>query len=320
MLLDAAYGRITRLESLSFEQALALADFPDLEALCGLANRIRSYFLGKKVETCSIMNAKSGRCSENCKWCAQSAHWTTGAPVYGYVNAAQACEQARHSKAYGIQRFSLVTSGRAVNDRDLETLAEAFEQMRALGGVGLCGSFGLLTKPQLLRLKEAGMTRYHCNLETAPSKFPELCTTHTFEEKISTLRAAREIGLEICSGGIIGMGETRRQRVELAIAVRDVGAVSVPVNILQPIPGTPLANVPPLSQEEILRAFAIFRLVNPQAHIRFAGGRAAIRERQEAALRSGVSAILMGDMLTTIGSSVEEDFKMLKAMGYDAKV
>ncbi len=265
------------------------------------------------------MNAKSGRCSENCKWCAQSAHWNTEAPVYPCVDAEQARAQAARARGQGIGRFSLVTSGRALNEGDLENLLAAFEKMRAMGGVGLCGSFGLLAKPQLTRLKEAGMTRYHCNLETAPSKFSQLCTTHSIEEKLRTLKAAREVGLEICSGGIIGMGETRRQRVELAFAVREAGANSVPINILQPIKGTPLENIEPISQEEILRTFAVFRLVNPRAHIRFAGGRAAIGERQQEALRSGVSAVLMGDMLTTLGSSVDEDFAMFREMGYDTQ-
>ena len=161
------------------------------------------------------------------------------------------------------------------------------------------------------------MTRFHCNLETAPSYFPSLCTTHTIGDKIVAIKAARSAGLSICSGGIIGMGETYAQRVELADTLAGLGVDSIPLNILQPIKGTPLENTPPLTRDEILLAFAVFRLMNPRAHIRFAGGRSAIRDFQETALRSGASAILMGDMLTTVGSSIDEDFKMLSRLGYE---
>ena len=161
------------------------------------------------------------------------------------------------------------------------------------------------------------MERFHCNLETAPSKFPELCSTHTIDDKIAAISAARAAGMSICSGGIIGMGETMRQRVELACKLREIGADSIPVNILQPIKNTPLENAASLSKEEILKTFAIFRLINPSAHIRFAGGRLSIKNFQEEALHSGVSGILMGDMLTTVGSDVSEDFAMLSRMGYE---
>ncbi len=263
------------------------------------------------------MNARSGRCSENCKWCAQSAHYSTGCGVYDYVSADDALEHAEFFKKRGVRRFSLVTSGRSVSDADLQKLCDAFEKMRDMGGIELCGSFGLLTKPQFERLAAAGMTRFHCNLETAPSYFPKLCTTHTIEDKIASIGAARSAGLSICSGGIIGMGESFAQRVELADTLAKLDVDSIPMNILQPIKGTPLENTPPLPTDEILLAFAVFRLTNPRAHIRFAGGRAAIRGVQERALRSGVSAILMGDMLTTVGSSLDSDFKMLDRLGYE---
>ena len=302
---------------LSYDEAIELSKKLPLPELCLMADRVRTHFLGREVDTCSIMNARSGRCSENCKWCAQSAHHNTGCEISDYVTVEDALKHAKYSKSKGIRRFSLVTSGRSVSDADIKKLAAAFSEMSKLGGIALCGSFGLLNEGQFRILKAAGMSRFHCNLETAPSKFPELCSTHTIEDKIQSIKAARRAGLSICSGGIIGMGETFEQRVELAATLSGLEVDSIPVNILQPIKGTPLESQPPLPQDEILKAFAVFRLLNPGAHIRFAGVRAAIRERQEEALKSGISAILMGDMLTTVGSAVDEDFKMLDRLGYE---
>lgn len=302
---------------LSYEEALDFCQTEPLGSLCKIADNVRRHFLGVKVETCSIMNAKSGKCSENCKWCAQSAHNPTGCEVYGCVSPEEAFECGLESKRRGIKRFSLVTSGRTLSEPDLQRIVSAFDKLRGIDGLALCGSFGLLTKPQFERLRAAGMTRFHCNLETAPSYFPKLCTTHTTEDKIASIRAARSAGMSVCSGGIIGMGESFAQRVELACALRDLDVDSIPVNILQPIKNTPLENVPPLSPDEILRSFAAFRLVNPRAHIRFAGGRLSIKNFQERALGAGVSAILMGDMLTTVGSGIDEDFKMLSRLGYE---
>lgn len=302
---------------LSADEALALMQNAQPAELYSAANQVREYFLGKHVDTCSIMNARSGRCSENCKWCAQSAHNKTGCEVYDTVSSDAACEAAQKSKAAGIRRFSLVTSGRTLSETDVEKMCEAFEKIRKNSEIELCGSFGLLSQSALLRLKDAGMTRVHCNLETAPSKFVELCTTHSIDDKIATLQAARSVGMSLCSGGIIGMGETREQRVELAVTLSNLQVDSIPINILQPIKGTPLENTPPLPPEEILKTFAIFRLINPRAHIRFAGGRLAIKDVQKTALQAGVSSILMGDMLTTVGSGIADDFKMLDALGYE---
>lgn len=302
---------------LSRDEALELCGKLELDRLCEAADRVRRRFLGTEVDTCAIMNARSGACSEDCKWCAQSARHNTGCAVYGCVSPAEALRHARRARESGIKRFSLVTSGRSLSDADFNAVLEALCEISKLGGISICASLGLLDESRLGRLKNAGVERYHCNLETAPSKFPELCTTHTVADKITVLSAARRVGLSVCSGGIIGMGETRAQRVELACALVDIGADSIPVNILQPIKGTPLENLEPLTKDEILRTFAVFRLVNPRAHIRFAGGRAAIASAQETALRSGVSALIVGDMLTTAGARVADDFKMLERLGYD---
>ena len=301
---------------ISEEFALEIAQKAPKDKLYAAADEIRKFFLGNKVETCSIMNAHSGRCSENCKWCAQSAHYKTGVKEYGYSTAQEALKNAKHAKEKRVQRFSLVTSGRKVPESRTEELAGIYAEMRKLG-IALCGSFGLLSRDQLKILKDAGMTRYHCNLEAAPSYFPKLCSTHTIEEKLRTLAFAKELGYEICCGGIIGMGENLAQRLELAFAISKIEPDSIPLNVLQPIKGTPLENTLPLSEDEILTAFAMFRIINPKAHIRFAGGRSAFINRQRDALKAGASALLVGDMLTTVGSNIDSDYKMLSEMGYD---
>jgi len=314
---ETIYNRIITGGKIDFAEALSLAVNADREKLYELANRLREHYLGKYVETCSIMNAKSGLCSEDCKWCAQSARYNTGVETYGYVSARAAYAEAKRAADNKVARFSLVTSGRTVSDADVERLANAFRGMGEIGGIELCGSFGLLSKKQLQTLKDAGLTRYHCNLESAPSFFPKLCGTHTIADKLATISAARELGIEVCCGGIIGMGETLEQRVEMAFAIGETGAVSIPLNVLQPIKGTPLENSTPLSADEILTAFAIFRIVNPKAHIRFAGGRSAFKDVQDVALMAGASAMLVGDMLTTVGSNIKEDYEMLSKLGYE---
>ena len=211
----------------------------------------------------------------------------------------------------------MVTSGRTLSARDTEHICEIYASLKENVNIRLCASLGLLTKEQLAKLKESGVERYHCNLETAPSFFPTLCSTHTTEEKLRTIGWAREVGMSICSGGIIGMGETAEQRVEFAVAVRDAGAVSVPVNVLNPIPGTPLEHVAPLTDEEVLTAIAMVRIVNPEVDVRLAGGRTVIRHIQEKALRCGVSALIVGDMLTTAGMDIDSDKAMFKKSGFE---
>ncbi len=302
--------------AISFEEAITLSEIEDKEALYALAGELRLHFLGRNFDTCSIMNARSGRCSEDCKWCAQSACYHTKVEVYPLVSLNEVMEQACYHAKQGARRFSLVTSGRAVNSAETQRLAEIYRAVKKEVPVKLCASLGLLNKEQLQLLRESGVERYHCNLETAPSFFSSLCTTHTVEQKIQTLRWAREAGLKICSGGIIGMGENMKQRIELAFALRDLKADSIPVNILNPIPGTPLENMPPLTDEEILVTFALFRIINPTAHIRFAGGRSKILHIQEKAMQSGISAALIGNLLTTVGPDMENDRQTIERLGF----
>lgn len=312
----ALRDRITAGYRLTYDEAVALAAGTPTDELCALAGSLREHFGGKRFDTCSIMNARSGRCSEDCKWCSQSKFHRTDIDVYPLVGEAETLEMALYNDRKGIRRFSLVTSGRAMSDAEIERSCRIFEAVASQTGLSLCASMGLLNKEQLAQLRRSGVERYHCNLETAPSYFPELCSTHTTEEKIRTIRWAQEAGMQVCSGGIIGMGESMEQRIELAVTLRDLGIRSVPLNVLNPIKGTKLENIPALGDDEALKSFAIFRIINPEADLRFAGGRILIKHLERRLLHSGVSASIMGDMLTTSGSEIDRDKEMLAEEGF----
>ena len=267
-----------------------------------MARKVSAESAPRRFDLCSIINAKSGRCPEDCKWCAQSAHYHTGAQEYGLVSEEECLRHARVNEASGIGRFSLVTSGRKLSDREVDEVCARVRFLRGKCGISFCASLGLLSEDSLRKLYEAGVTRYHCNLEAAPSFFPTLCTT----------------GMDICSGGIIGMGESEEQRIELAFTLKKLDVRSIPLNILSPIPGTPLENVAPISEEEILRCIALFRLIHPTAWLRFAGGRARLsRQTVLEAMRIGINSAIAGDLLTTVGSKVAEDQELIKQAGYE---
>ena len=317
--IDELKERVLSGGEISAEEAYRLAELADeqQDALWQAAGEITRKFCPQVFDSCSIVNARSGRCSENCKWCAQSAHYHTSCDVYPLISREECMRVADYNRAQGIRRFSLVTSGRTMRGADLDRACEYFREMAAKGGMDLCASMGLLGREELQKLRDAGVTRYHCNLEAAPSFFPSLCSTHSIEDKIATINLAREVGLEVCSGGIIGMGETRRQRVELALTLRRVQPASIPLNILCPIPGTPLQDAEPLSGEEILTTIALFRFVHPHVAIRFAGGRRKLpRELQVKALQTGMNGGIVGDLLTTVGSTVADDRRLASTAGY----
>ncbi|SFN04028.1 biotin synthase [Formivibrio citricus] len=313
--IEALKQRVLAGGQITPEEALSLSETSEKEALYTAADAIRAHFSGQKIDLCSIMNAQSGRCSEDCKWCSQSVHFKTGVPEYSLVSAEEAVKLAQENSRQGVGRFSLVTSGRALKPKQIQEACKIYEAIRKDCDIALCASMGLLRTPELQKLKDAGVERYHCNIETAPSHFPTLCTTHTFEEKQRTIREAQALGMKICSGGIFGMGETMAQRIEMAFVLREMEIDSIPINILNPIEGTPLAGSSPLSDDEILVTIALFRFINPTAHLRFAGGRNLIFHIQEKALSAGVSAALVGDYLTTLGASVEQDKAMFERMG-----
>jgi len=302
---------------ISYDEAVELAKYPDKDLLCAAANSIREKFCGNELDTCSIINARSGMCSEDCKWCAQSGRHKTGIETYPMKSSDEVFDCAAQNDIKGVKRFSMVTSGRRVEKKEMEKFCEMYRRIHENTGLKLCASMGLIGKEEMLMLKEAGVSRYECNLETASSFFPQLCTTHTSEEKKATLRLALECGMDICSGGIIGMGESMEQRIELACELRELGVKSVPINILNPIKGSALENAEPLSNEEILTTMAIFRFVLPDAFIRFAGGRINMGENlQKKALQSGINASLVGGLLTTPGSNIDRDYEMFKSAGY----
>lgn len=306
-------------EQISAEEALGLASLTagERNALWQAAEEVTLKFMPRKFDSCSIINARSGRCPEDCKWCAQSAHYGTDIATYPLVDRETCMEMADRNRKAGIGRYSLVTSGRSVKGEALDTVCSYYAELRDSGGLYLCASLGLLDREAMHRLHEAGVKRYHCNLETARSFFPTLCSTHTQDEKLATIDLARKEGMEICSGGIIGMGETMRQRIEFALELRAIAPASIPINVLQPIPGTPLESQPPLTDEEILDTVAIFRLVHPRVTLRFAGGRARISpEAQRKALKIGINGAIMGDMLTTVGAMIEQDKTMVAEEGY----
>ena len=315
--IDCLKEKIEQGYRLGYDEALELLRTTPEKELYALAHGLRTRYQGKTIDMCSIMNARSGRCSEDCKWCAQSKYHRAEVEVYPLVGEEEAVKEAAGNARKGVKRFSLVTSGRTLSDADTDRICAIYRRIGSEVPVSLCASLGLLNRDQMRRLKESGVRRYHCNLETAPSHFPKLCTTHTVAEKLRTIGWAREAGLEICSGGIIGMGESEEQRVEFAIALRQTGAISIPVNVLNPIPGTRLAGTEPLSDSEVLRAVAVMRILNPEAAIRLAGGRTLIKHIEERLLYCGVSALIVGDMLTTTGSDIDTDKRMFRRCGFE---
>lgn len=319
-MIQESLRKILKGVELSEQEAYALADvaFDRADELIAAAKKVTEAFVPSQFDSCSIINARSGKCSENCKWCAQSAHYTTAADVYPLIDHDTCMRGAEAARKHGIRRYSLVTSGRKLSGSELDHACQYISEMKEQGGLSLCASMGLLNKEELSQLKEAGVTRYHCNLESAPSYFTELCSTHSTEDKLVTIACARELGMEICSGGIIGMGETIRQRVELALTLRKCKPMSIPINILCPIKGTPLQNAQPLSQQEILLTIALFRMIHPKVTLRFAGGRAALTpESQLEALKIGVNGAIVGDLLTTVGSTVAADKALTAEAGYE---
>ena len=304
---------------LSREEALELYVQP-LEPLCRRADEIRRHFCGNRFDLCAIVNGKSGRCSENCRFCAQSAHNHTGAAEYPLLSAQELVEQAKHCEAQGVLRYSIVTSGRRLFDREVDALCQAIRQIRAETHISVCVSVGLLDEAQYRRLKEAGAERAHNNLETSRRNFPNICTTHTFDDKIAAIRAAQAAGLTVCSGGIMGLGETAEDRIDMALTLRELGVKSVPVNMLNPIPGTPLAQNERLTSDDMRRIAAVYRFLLPRASIRLAGGRGLLEDKGRSCFQSGANAAISGDMLTTAGITVQTDLTLLRGLGYEVRL
>jgi len=304
--------RILSGEYINFQEAMALTELrnnEEIEQLCS-ANNIRKTFCGNKVDLCSIMNAKSGRCSEDCKFCAQSVHYNTNAEVYDLASKEVALKLAKENESEGVNRFSLVTSGRGITSSDFEKVLDIYEKLNRELKMKLCASLGILEYDKLLKLKERGITMYHHNLETSREFYKEICTTHSYEERIDTIKAAQKAGIPVCSGGIIGLGESWVDRINLAFQLKELKIMSIPVNVLNPVKGTPLEDSKNLSQKDILKTIAIFRFINPKALIRLAGGRNLIRDLGKECFNSGANATITGNYLTTSGNKICDDKKV----------
>lgn len=310
--------RIGRGHELTRGEALRLAgDETALDDLMAGASLLMRTLTGGEVEFCAIVNARAGRCPNDCTFCAQSAHYETPAPAYGLLGTDEIVAAARGAAVSGACRFGIVTSGPAVeDDADFERVCQTVRAVAALGTLRVCASLGTLTPGRARRLKTAGLSRYHHNLETSRGFYPRICTTQDYGAKIETLRAARDAGLEVCAGGLFGLGETWDDRIEMAMTLREIGVGSVPINFLLPVPGTPLEARQKLSPGEALRIVAVYRFIFPRGTVKVCGGREAVLAgRQPEMFRAGANGAIIGDYLTTAGRPPADDLEMAAALG-----
>ena len=310
-------GKLTREEGLWL---FSLENEADIIDLMSWANRVRQKYKGNKVHLCSIVNAKAGACSENCSFCAQSAAYHTASPRYGFVDPEPVLEAAEEANRHGVTAVGLVAAWKGLNEGPmLDEVCERIKELADSGKTRADASLGIIKNQRVAdRLKEAGLECYGHNLESSRRFFPEHCTSHTFDDRIETIGYLKKAGIKICSGGIIGMGETREDRCDLAFTLREIGANVVPVNMLNPIKGTPFENKPGLPPMEILKTIACFRLILPKQEIMVAGGRTVnLRDLQSMIFMAGASALRVGNYLTTLNQPVEKDLQMLKDLGLD---
>lgn len=304
-----AGGAITKSEAFLLSQA-------PVEVLAAAADAIRLFFCGNTFDLCTIINGKNGKCSEDCKYCAQSNFYETGIDAYDFLKREEIINDALEKRGKGVYRYSVVTSGKQLGGDDLEDLCKIYEGISTVSDVYLCSSNGLLDLDDLKALKASGVKRYHNNLETSERFFKNICTTHTYADKIRTIKAAQKAGLAICSGGILGLGETMMDRIEMTFTLVELGIHSIPVNILNPIEGTPFEHRKPLGAEAIKRSVAVMRFIAPKAVIRLAGGRELLEDKGFSLFLSGANGAITGDMLTTQGLTIKDDLLMIESLGY----
>lgn len=302
--------------SVSETDARKLAALPDSETIDLLsgANRIRSRFFGNDIFTCTIVNAKSGRCSEDCAFCAQSGHYRTEANIYPLMTRGELIDRALEMDDAGVTHYSMVTSGFRLTDAEIDTLCEVAAEVRQRTGLTVCCSIGVLNRKQAEKLVQSGVKNYHHNLETAESHFPEICTTHTYAEDIASIQTAAEAGLSICSGGIMGLGESWDQRIELAITLRELDVAKIPLNFINPVSGTKMADRPLLHAMTALKCIALFRFIHPKRHITICGGRdVTLKDFQSWIFFAGATGVMTGNYLTTTGRDIVKDKQMIAA-------
>tara|TARA_B100000315_G_C14549819_1_gene575183 strand:- start:636 stop:1553 length:918 start_codon:yes stop_codon:yes gene_type:complete len=284
-----------------------------LPELLSLANTVREEHIGQNLELCSIINAKSGLCSEDCKFCAQSSKHTSQVNTYSLKSRKEIVQAAGKAKEIGAEKFGIVTSGNRLTSKELEEIVAAALEIKEKIGISVCGSLGALKRSALVRLKKVGLSRYHHNIETSRRFYPEIVSTHTFQERVDTVKAAKDVGMQVCSGGIIGLGETWQDRVDMAITLRDLGVDSVPINLLVPMAGTPLASVKPLSANDAIRTICIFRIILRDKIIKIAAGRESVLgDSQKLGFMAGANGMLIGGYLTIKGRDLKEDRSLVE--------
>jgi len=287
-----------------------------IEEFLEVAEKFRQYHMGNTVDLCSIMNVKSGACSEDCRFCAQSSYYEAPSDHFDLCKADDIVAEAKLMEAAGVDRFSLVSSGGYLHEEDLINLENIYKRIKKETSLKICASHGILRPGQAERLKEAGVLRYHHNLESSREYYKEVCSTHGYEERIQTVLGAMNADLEICSGGIFGLGETMKDRIDMAFEFKKLNVNSIPINILNPIPGTPFENNEEQNIDDLLFMTVLYRWIMPKTEIRFAGGRMKLGENSKVAFKSGVNGVLTGNFLTTTGSDIASDRQMFEDMGY----
>lgn len=304
-------------EDKRISEILDLYNLP-LKNLIELSSKVTTENFEKKVELCSIVSAKTGECPEDCKYCSQSLHYKTQVKTHDLLPLKKIKKAAETAKENGATRFCIVTSGRKPNKEEFKQILKMIETVANIEDLHACSSLGILNEKEVYNLKNAGLERYNHNLNTCKSFHKEICTTHEYEDRLNTVKLIKSNGIEACTGGIIGMGETREQRIELALELAELSPKSVPINFLSPIKGTPLENIhPSINEEEILRTICIFRIILPKSLIRYAGGRTTrlSTKNQEIGIKAGVNALLIGNYLTTTGNTPEKDLEMITKLG-----
>ncbi|MFN0055261.1 MAG: biotin synthase BioB [Planctomycetales bacterium] len=315
---NALATRVLAGESLNVQEALRLLECPDIElpALLAATYRVRHHYWGNEVQLYSLRNAKSGLCPEDCGYCSQSKVSDAEIPKYRWNDEATLLENARIAAENKSRTYCIVASGRGPTDREVEHVVEVVRKIKAAYPLNVCCCLGLLTPEQAKSLAEAGVDRINHNLNTSQRYYPEICSTHTYEDRLETLRVVREAGMELCSGGIVGMGERRTDVVEMALALRDLQVESIPVNFLHPIDGTPLEKRDDLNPRYCLKVLCLFRMTNPASEIRIAGGRELqLRWLQPQGLYAA-NSLFVSDYLTTRGQTPEDDYRMIEDLGF----
>ncbi len=290
----------------------------DLDTLLQTASK----YIKQDIEFCSLINARNGKCSQNCKYCAQSSHYCTNIESYPLVPLEEVKKVALEAKAHKASRFAIVTSGKTPDESDFDTILKMIEEVNKIDGLKSCASIGILNEEQAKKLSEIGLKRFHHNINTSRSYYPSVCTTHSFDDRLNTCKLVKKYGMELCCGVILGMGESVEQRIEMALELAEIQPDSIPINILMPIPETPFENyLDKIDEENVLRTLAIFKIANPNSILRFCGGRMRLSEaNQRKALNSCVEGIMVGNYLTTVGKAPEEDIKTVKELGKNIKM